>query len=175
MVFPRLFAITDSKNASIAEVWDLVNGSSILNFCWNFKVYGINEWAALSNLIPSIHLTDCQGKWIWKLDAKESFSSKSLVTSLVSGNQSQTKELYKKIWKEPCPKMIKLFSWEISHSCFNTLDRLQKRCPCYHSPSTVFARKQGNLSATSLYTARSQGKFGMRFLHPLGWSIALPT
>lgn len=122
-----LFAITSSKDATIADVWNQTHETWIMNFRRHLKDIEIDEWANFTCLLSSFHLNLQLDYWLWKLEVNGLFTTRSLLSHISSNNIVLA--TYKKIWKFHCPKRIKFLIWEICYSCLNTLDRLQIRCP----------------------------------------------
>lgn len=140
--FHKLYLLTDSKNASIEEVWNASNCSWSLNFRRHLKDDEIVEWAAIAHILPNLNLTDRKDNWTWKLD-HASFSTKSSYSSLISSSDLSSTDLYRKLWSCPYLIRVKFLLWEITISCLNIMDRLQKRCPWIKlSPSWCCLCKQ---------------------------------
>lgn len=91
----------------------------------------IKEWARLSNQLSSIILTNQEGTWvwIWNIEKDVIFTSKSLTRVLTTARTRGKEQLYQSIWKGKNPTRVKFITWELTHSCINTYDKLQSRSP----------------------------------------------
>lgn len=120
--YPALYAISEGKNASVAEMWNPNLASWILHGRRNLKEIEIDEWASLINSLDQITLSKATDNWCWKLEKNGDFSSNSLLKSLSAGHLFDCSNAN-------TPQKSKFFIWEISQSCMNTTDKLQSRSP----------------------------------------------
>lgn len=105
----------------------------------------MEEWASLSHALSMVNLNESPDLWCWNLEKDGTFSSKSLSLLLSSSRDWICKDLYIAIWKGSYPKKVKFYIWELSHSCLNTYDKLQRRSPWISlSPSCcILCKPQG--------------------------------
>lgn len=88
----------------------------------------IDDWAALSLILPNGDFTNRDDIWLWNLDPS-SFTSRSLTKHLSSTGRNFYESIHKIIWKDLHPQRAKFFIWELNHSCLNTHDKLQRKSP----------------------------------------------
>lgn len=124
--YPRLFDISNKKEAMVGEM-GVVSGSSFdWNFIWRRKLF-VCEEDLLRNLLLDFHgFVRTQGvdDWKWKLEDDSSFSVRSTYKKLEvlarMGNDLgvEEKTVFGQIWKSPAPSMVVALSWK---SLFNRI------------------------------------------------------
>lgn len=127
--FPSLYSLSLKKEAMIAELWNPSEGAWNLHLRRHLRDYEILEWALLSHQLSPFSFRDVADSWTWNLSDKGVFSTGSLTINLASLSSPINNDFYSNLWKGPMPKKVKFFIWELSHSCINTTDTIQRRFP----------------------------------------------
>lgn len=175
-VFPKLFHLTGTKDASVKDVWNSVRCIWSLNFRRLLKDDEIPEWAAFTHLLPNLSPTGHEDSWTSKHHTK-GFSTKSLYTHLTFNMLSLTDSLFKMIWRCPYPKRVKFLLWEMTNSCLNTMERLQKRCPWINlSPSWCCLCQSNNesLQHGSFFIVLFSREIWNEVFDTFNWLVVLP-
>jgi hypothetical protein len=132
--FPRLFSISNQKEAMVAELW---NGVSEVrwNFIWRRRLF-VWEETLVEELVQSLQgitLTDFDDKWCWCPDSNGEFSVNStfdLVSELLGNRGSVHPDLlvaFKAVWKCPTPSKVQGFARLMLHDRIPTKVNLFRR------------------------------------------------
>jgi hypothetical protein len=116
--FPRLFSISNQKEALVADLW---GGSGVgrWNFSWRRAPFAWEEplLEEFMAAIQSIGLSDHQDYWSWVLEPNGIFSVKSTyaivsdVLSVRGGCSSDQSFAFRSVWKCPAPSKVQGFAW----------------------------------------------------------------
>jgi hypothetical protein len=126
-VYPGLYSLASNKEASIADNFDSVSGSSQ----WNISfVRSLNDWemddlASLYNLLYSYNLGGGVDKIWWVPNRKGKFEVKSFYFILNSSVSFPFP--WKSIWRTKAPPRVAFFVWSATFGKILTLDNLRKR------------------------------------------------
>jgi hypothetical protein len=115
--FPRLYSISNQKEASVADLWGGV-GVGSWNFNWRRPLFAWEE-ALMIDFLASIQvvLTDGVDKWSWAREPNGIFSVKStygLLAELLMERGSRSREemaVFRAVWKCPAPSKVLGFAW----------------------------------------------------------------
>jgi hypothetical protein len=120
--FPRLFSISNQKEAMVADLWNRAMDVRWI-FNWRRRLF-VWEETLVEDLVESLHginLTDLDEKWCWSPDPNGDFSIKStyaLVSDLLGDRGSLQNDLmlaFKAVWKCPAPSKVQGFAWLMLH------------------------------------------------------------
>ena len=126
--FPSLFALSNSKDAWVVDLWQHSNERGV----WNpIFPRPLNDWEIdmmerfLARLQDKVVDEGSEDK-IWWVEAKNgTFSVKSLYASLETGSLVQFPASV--VWNAWVPPKVSFFAWEATWGKVLTLDQLQKR------------------------------------------------
>jgi hypothetical protein len=116
--FPRLFSISNQKEALVADLWG-GSGAGRWNFSWRRAPFAWEEplLEEFMAAIQSIGLSDHQDYWSWVLEPNGIFSVKSTyaivsdVLSVRGGCSSDQSFAFRSVWKCPAPSKVQGFAW----------------------------------------------------------------
>ena len=111
--FRSLFALSDSKEAWVANLWEHRGESDNWNFCF---VRNLNDWelGAMEYFLSLLHghllKREQEDKVVWKGENKGAFSAKGLYSVL----ESDCTILFplKIVWNPWIPSKVSFFTWE---------------------------------------------------------------
>jgi hypothetical protein len=120
--FPRLFSLSNQKEATISEVVGLGFDRGVLSlrrglFDWEEELVG-----QLEILLHNVTLSLVSDKWNWSFEDDGVFSVKSAYQYLASvmGNLTAMPAMealvFKKIWSSPASSKIIAFSWQLLYN-----------------------------------------------------------
>jgi hypothetical protein len=133
--FPRLFLISNQKEATISELAVVEGGIIHWNFSWRRMLF-VWEEELVTNLLVSLEvfsLSSDEDSWCWRLDPDGCFSVKtayeSLAKEIVAGPNLPLFEakIFGDIWDSPAPSKVILFSWQLLHDRVPTKDNFLLR------------------------------------------------
>jgi hypothetical protein len=133
MMFPRLFSLSEQKEALISEVvGEGFNSSTLL---WRRRLFGWEEELVgqLQEMLQEVRLTMDSDKWIWSLEEDGIFLVKSAYLHLASlmSNLSVMSELktlvFRDLWSSPAPSKIIAFSWQLLYDRLPSKQNLLRR------------------------------------------------
>jgi mannosylglycoprotein endo-beta-mannosidase len=133
--FPRLFSLSDQKEAMVSELAVCGVDSIVWNFNWRRVLFVWEETLVnrLYDLLNQMRLSAGPDVWWWKGDPEGLFSVKSaysIMFSLVSGAGElveRVNPVFDRIWKSPAPSKLIAFSWQVLHNRIPTKDNLVRR------------------------------------------------
>ncbi|RVW93977.1 Retrovirus-related Pol polyprotein from transposon RE1 [Vitis vinifera] len=128
--FPSLFALTNDKEESVANVWDSLaeGGWGGWNPCF---VRAFNDWEVeeASSFMERLHhsrvIEDVEDKVSWTETKSGKFSVKSLYLAIEAGGSARFPSSL--IWSANVQPKISFFAWEATWGKALTLDKIQKR------------------------------------------------
>ncbi|RVW35300.1 putative ribonuclease H protein [Vitis vinifera] len=128
--FPSLFALTNDKEESVANVWDSLaeGGGGGWNPCF---VRAFNDWEVeeASSFMERLHhsrvIEDVEDRVSWTETKSGKFSVKSLYLAIEAGGSARFPSSL--IWNANVQPKISFFAWEATWGKAITLDKLQKR------------------------------------------------
>nr|CAN70867.1 hypothetical protein VITISV_027610 [Vitis vinifera] len=128
--FPSLFALTDDKEESVANVWDSLaeGGWGGWNPCF---VRAFNDWEVeeASSFMERLHrsrvIEDVEDRVSWTETKSGKFSVKSLYLAIEAGGSARFPSSL--IWNANVQPKISFFAWEATWGKALTLDKVQKR------------------------------------------------
>jgi hypothetical protein len=117
-LFPRLYSISNKKEAIVADLWGMAEGVK-WNMVWRRRLFDWEQTHVeeLMTVLQPIVLTAQEDKWSWILELDGDFSVKStyiLVSGLMADRGRLPTELstaFKAIWKCPTPSKVLGFAW----------------------------------------------------------------
>jgi hypothetical protein len=157
--FPRLFAICDDQDISVA---DALNRDSLqVRFRRSLDQESLQLWDELQDLVSQVPLVDGLDKVTWHLEQSGSFSVKSMYAQL---SQGTTIAHHKDMWKSKVPLKIKIFSWQLALDKLPSGQQLVTR----HGPSNGLCALCGAPEdASHIFFACSLAKFAWSVLRQL--------
>ncbi|RVW90208.1 ADP-ribosylation factor-like protein 8c [Vitis vinifera] len=128
--FPSLFALTNDKEESVANVWDSLaeGGWGGWNPCF---VRAFNDWEVeeASSFMERLHhsrvIEDVEDRVSWTETKSGKFSVKSLYLAIEAGGSARFPSSL--IWNANVQPKISFFAWEATWGKALTLDKMQKR------------------------------------------------
>nr|ABE87613.2 hypothetical protein MtrDRAFT_AC153125g45v2 [Medicago truncatula] len=118
--YPRLFAISNQKDAKVAEMWEDRGTETELIFNWRRRLF-VWEEEILNNLLRDLHgfdRTQGEDEWCWKLEDGGRFTVsltyKKLAEVLLVEDEWGEAEyrVFGQIWKSPAPSKAVALSWK---------------------------------------------------------------
>lgn len=105
IAFPRLFALSGQKEASIADCWNYAYQAWDLGLRQHLNEAEIDEWTIMSTILISPASPTGEDTWKWSLDKSCQFYSKSITHHLASGGNVLNTLPYIEIFeKVPFPR-----------------------------------------------------------------------
>jgi hypothetical protein len=188
-VYPGLYSLASSKEASIADNSDLVSGSRQ----WNISfVRSLNDWeveelASLYSLLYSYNLGGGADKIWWVPNKKGKFEVKSFYSILNSSISFPFP--WKSIWRTKAPPRVAFFVWSAALGKILTLDNLKRRNIVLVNRCGMCKKDEESIDHLLLHCERAQllwnaffGRFGLAWVMPQGvvdllhcwWSVGRP-
>ncbi|XP_057779689.1 uncharacterized protein LOC130998274 [Salvia miltiorrhiza] len=133
--FPRLFQLTENKEATISEFGKWENGGWIWELKWRRDLFQ-REIEASNELLSSISSVSLvagnEDGWCWRATKNETFSTKSAYELIkATRNQDLTahpnKDLIAKVWDTPAPQKARVTAWRALRNRLPTCNNLVKR------------------------------------------------
>jgi hypothetical protein len=133
--FPRLFSISNQKEAMVAELWIPESDEASWRFIWRRRlfVWEENVFEELKLILNEARISEGDDVWCWKPDKDLVFTVKStysLVANLhlPAGRETQWYlKIFQKIWKCPAPSKVISFVWQLLHDRAPTKKNLHIR------------------------------------------------
>jgi hypothetical protein len=134
-LFPRLFAISNQKEASVADIWNSGEEHERWNLQWRrrFFVWEENLLEDLLLVINAAQISDRGDSWSWQPTNDALFTVKSayhIVSNLSASpnliSQGHAK-VFQSLWKIPAPSKVSGFAWQLLHDKIPTKVNLVKR------------------------------------------------
>jgi len=133
--YPRLFAISNQKEAKVGEI-RVVSGNGLdWLFTWRRRLF-VWEEGLLANLLLDLHgfvTSNGTDEWFWKLEDDGRFSVSSMYKKLDMvagmGNDwgSEKKRVFSQVWKSPAPlKVVALFRRSLLNRIPTRLNLVQR-------------------------------------------------
>ena len=126
--FPSLYALTDNKEALMADLWDSSReeGGWIPCFIKSFNDWELDEILSLLNTIQGKQIIESQEDLMFFKETKnENFSVKLLFKAM--DRYENVVFPYKFIWNFWVPTKVGFFAWEASWGKVLALDNLKKK------------------------------------------------
>jgi hypothetical protein len=133
MMFPRLFSLSEQKEALISEV--VGEGFDSSTLLWRRRLFGWEEELVgqLQEMLQEVSLSLDNDKWIWSLEDDGFFSVKSAYLHLASlmSNLTAMSDLkalvFRDLWSSPAPSKIIAFSWQLLYDRLPSKRNLLRR------------------------------------------------
>jgi hypothetical protein len=132
--YPRLFAISNQKEAKVGEI-GVMSGTGVdWHFAWRRRLF-VWEEDLLANLLLDLHgfvTSNGTDEWLWKLEDDGRFSVSSMYNKLevVAGTGNdwgfEEKRVFSQVWKSPAPSKVVALSWR------SLLNRIPTRLNLVH-------------------------------------------
>ncbi|XVF83970.1 hypothetical protein PTKIN_Ptkin16aG0537100 [Pterospermum kingtungense] len=113
--FPRIFALVISKDATVSECGEFIDG----NWCWNLtlrrRLFGWEEswWVALMDLIKNYSVCNSiKDSIVWRYDSIGRYMAKSFCLSFLQ-SKMQTCSWWKEVWAGLAPPKVEALCWQI--------------------------------------------------------------
>jgi hypothetical protein len=112
--YPRLFAISNQKEAKVAEVWREGGSGPDWNFTWRRRLF-VWEENLLNNLLLDLQdfgLAQGEDVWSWKLEEGGGFTVSSMYKKLAKVPVLEEEwgeaenRVFTQIWKTPAPSKV---------------------------------------------------------------------
>jgi len=134
-IFPRLFSISNQKEAKVKEVVTWQGGGRSWNLTWRRLPF---SWEAnlvdnLMALLEGVVFGSEEDRWDWLADEEGMFSVKSAYSILENiflveeGLGALEEEVFSLLWKSLAPSKVVAFSWSLLLDCIPTRDNLALR------------------------------------------------
>jgi hypothetical protein len=133
--YPRLFSISDQKEAKVGEMGLMSELGTEWNFMWRRHLFMWEE-EVLVNLkedLGSVSLSNQEDVWVWKLDDSGAFMVNSAYLKLVGLVldvvlwREEEKRVFDKLWKCPAPSKVTAFAWKAMLNRIPTMANLALR------------------------------------------------
>lgn len=132
MAQPRLFSLSNQKNAVIADIIS----PSICGHSWNptFR-RDLFDWEVdllgplVSNLEKVFISKSFPDKRVWTLESFGVFLCKSFFDMLIPSSNFDLNFLAKRVWKAKVSQRVRAFLWFLILNHINTMDVIQRRRP----------------------------------------------
>jgi hypothetical protein len=134
--FPRLFSISNQKDAVVAAVYNPLADNSRWSLVWRRRLF---EWEKelVNELLGVINQTgaliDAEDRWGWMYEGGADFTVKSTYrsVSLLCGPEVDIEPwntvIFSSIWKCPAPSKVNAFVWQLLHGRVPTRNNLATR------------------------------------------------
>lgn len=115
--------------------------------------------------------------WKWNLDKSGNYKAKFLSQQLASKGSLHNADLYRNIWRDPIPKKIKFYIWEVSHGSIITADVFPKKTPWIVSAPSwcTFCHKNCESLIHILITCDYTQSFQTRILTAFSYHMVFPN
>jgi len=133
--FPRLFSLSNQKEASIGDLFVLNGSIREWFFVWRRQLFVWEEQLVEELLEDLVGVTWRieEDRWRWNLEEGGAFSVKSAylkLERLILTEDSwshESKRVFSRLWKSPAPSKVLAFSWKVFHKRLPTRDNLRFR------------------------------------------------
>lgn len=129
--FPRHFALCQSKNDSIKDLWDCsINQWQLLNLRRPFNATELQSWNEIKNILPTPRQDEGSRKPIWNLSKDNLFSITYVKEALESNAHSFSMDFHRHHCSNLCHfQEMQIFQLVYHPWGINTMKILQKRNP----------------------------------------------
>lgn len=117
--YPRLFTISNQKEAKVAEIWRDMGVESDWNFIWRRRLFVWEEELFNRLLIDlqGFELSQGEDEWSWSLEEGGGFTVRSIYKKLEmalmgEGWGEEENKVFSQIWKSCAPSRVVAFCWK---------------------------------------------------------------
>jgi hypothetical protein len=130
--FLRLFTISNQKEASVADVWNMGNEVERWRFHWRrrFFVWEETMLGELKELLNGVLISEEVDSWSWQPESDKVFTVKSAYDVVAKLSVSTTEnvqwhaKVFQSLWKSPTPSKVCSFVWQLLHDRIPTKQNL---------------------------------------------------
>ncbi|KAK9073992.1 hypothetical protein SSX86_006587 [Deinandra increscens subsp. villosa] len=126
-LYPALYIMERNKSCSVAERFQMQNGSRTLSWRWNKVTLSLPETALVDQLthrISQYNFNEGPDKWIWFGSKNRKYSTSS-VRKIIESNLASYE--YKHKWFNWVPKKANIFTWKAALEKIPVKMELRKR------------------------------------------------
>lgn len=149
--YPRLFAISNQKDAKVTDMWRDGGSDPDWNFNWRRRLF-VWEDELLNNLLLDLHGFEVsleEDVWCWKLEKGGCFTVSFIYKKLAEASLAKEvwgeaeNRVFAQIWKSPTPSKVVALSWKGLLNRVPTTGNLLRRnaLPPNASPNCVLCNE----------------------------------